>query len=209
MSAVPVTIVGVAYLTDVGVGGGPVIPPPGTPPGIWGGAPIPWPTPPIYYPPGIWGPNDPRPGWGLPGTPPGIWGGAPIPWPTPPIYYPPGIWGPTDPRPGWGLPGNQPGIWPGPGPLPYPEHPIAPGGPPPGIWGGAPVPVPTPPIHIPPPVDPPNVADGGRWVWHPVYGWVWYPVGGGGKPHPPQGPGELPPDQEPHPEHPIELPPAT
>jgi hypothetical protein len=42
--------------------------------------------------------------------------------------------------------GPPPGIWPGPG---YPAHPIAPGGPPPGIWG-PPGPWPTPPIFIPP-----------------------------------------------------------
>jgi len=30
-----------------------------------------------------------------------------------------------------------------------PTHPIAPGGPPPGYWGGAPLPVPTPPM-VPP-----------------------------------------------------------
>jgi hypothetical protein len=50
-----------------------------TPPGFWGGAPLPWPTPPIHYPP----------------PPPGIWPSPGV--PTPPIYYPPeglppGIW---------------------------------------------------------------------------------------------------------------------
>lgn len=64
-------------------------------------------------------------------------GGGPV--------VPPGIWGgsnegfPTHPiAPG----GPPPGIWPGPGPLPHPEHPIAPGGPPPK---------PAHPIELPPP----------------------------------------------------------
>jgi hypothetical protein len=33
----------------------------------------------------------------------------------------------------------------------FPTHPIAPGGPPLGIWGGAPLPTPTPPIYYPQP----------------------------------------------------------
>lgn len=66
-----VVLVGEASLTNVGVGGGPVIPPEGEkPPGIW---PSPGhPTHPIVpggRPPGFWGPTDPRPGWGLPEPP--------------------------------------------------------------------------------------------------------------------------------------------
>lgn len=96
---------------------------PSNPPGIWGGAGQPFPTPPIPIypggtpnPPGIWGPTDPFPGYGLPGAPPVI-SGPPGPWPTPPIHLPPplGIWGPTDPRPGWGLPPEGPGKPPGSG----------------------------------------------------------------------------------------------
>jgi hypothetical protein len=83
----PVTIIGEATITGLGVGGGPIYPPdggggqPGDPPGIWGGGNVPMPTPPIanvpgapgYRPPGdhIWGPTDPRP--------------------TPPIYIPPAV----------------------------------------------------------------------------------------------------------------------
>jgi hypothetical protein len=47
-----------------------------------------------------------------------------------------------------------------PGSQPHPSHPIAPGGRPPGIWGGPPLypdiggpgpqPIPTPPIYLPP-----------------------------------------------------------
>jgi hypothetical protein len=84
---------------------GPIIPP-GQPPGIWGGAPLPSPGHPL---------------------PPGIWGGAPLP-------QPPGIWpGPGYPSHPIAPGGQPPGIWPGPG---YPSHPIAPGGQPPGIWPG-------------------------------------------------------------------------
>lgn len=80
------------------------------------------PTHPIYYPPGIWGGgNEPFP------TPPIVIPPGSPGVPTHPIYYPPGIWGPTDPRPGYGLPGQ-----------------------PPGTWGGAGEPFPTPPIHLPP-----------------------------------------------------------
>jgi hypothetical protein len=132
MPVFDVSIVGKLYLPEVG--GGPIYPPgvdqPKPPLGIWGGAPIPWPTPPIYYPP----------------PPLGIWGGAPIPWPTPPIYYPPAapgaptfpIWGP----PGFNPPGAgyPPGIWAGPIviPTPPPTEPPAEGAKPPppeGGWG--------------------------------------------------------------------------
>ena len=81
-----VTLVGVASITGLGVGGGPI------------------------NPPGIWGPTDPRPGWGLPEQPPGIWGPTdprpshPIVIPKPPTDPPPT---PEEPKPppadgGWG-----------------------------------------------------------------------------------------------------------
>lgn len=85
----PVTIVGLAGLTDFTVGGGPVIPPPATqPPGT-----------PIHP---IWGP----PGFNPPGSgmPPGIWGGPVLPPLTPPTEPPPdpGAVKPPPPEGGWG-----------------------------------------------------------------------------------------------------------
>lgn len=75
----PVVIFGELSLYGLGVGGGPIIPPPnGQPPGIWGGGNEPFPTPPIHIPP-------------QPGQPPGIWGGGNQPFPTPPIFVPPNI----------------------------------------------------------------------------------------------------------------------
>lgn len=150
------------------------IAPGGPPPGIWGGANQPFPTPPIHIPPqapgsppGIWGPTDPRPGWGLPTPPssPGV--------PTHPIYYPPGIWGPTDPRPGWGLPGPQP-----------------PTGSPPGIWGGSNTPMPSPPIYIPPEGAEPPLGIWGPTDPRPGYGLP------GAQPKP-EHPIVLPPDLPP------------
>jgi hypothetical protein len=35
MAGVPVTIVGVAYYTDLSVGGGPIVPGPGGPQSVW------------------------------------------------------------------------------------------------------------------------------------------------------------------------------
>src|SRR5262245_43506944 len=70
---VETTFVGLAFLSDVGPGGGPAVPLPGQPPGMWGPN-DPRPTPPIYVPgqpPGMWGPGDPRP------TPPIAPGGPP------------------------------------------------------------------------------------------------------------------------------------
>src|SRR5215831_11142118 len=105
MPSVPVTIVGVlTYSGDADR-------PPGSPPlGIWGGAPLPVPTPPIYY----------------PGGPPplGIWGGGNVPYPTPPIYYPPlGTWG------GGNVPYPTPPIYfPPPSPPEKPPEPPASGG---------------------------------------------------------------------------------
>lgn len=97
------------------------------PPGTWGGAGEPFPTPPIYIPgdgtrPPLWiwgGSNEPFPGYGLPGMPPRPWGGANAPFPTPPIWLPPnpdlppvdppeppaGITGPVDA--GYALPPND------------------------------------------------------------------------------------------------------
>jgi hypothetical protein len=101
-----VTIVGEMYYSELGVGGGPIIPP-GSPPGIWGPT-DPRPTNPIAPggpPLGFWGgapppyvdiggpgaqphPSHPiAPG----GRPPGTWGGANEPFPTPPIFIPPGL----------------------------------------------------------------------------------------------------------------------
>lgn len=85
----PVTLIGEAIITGLGVGGGPM------PPGQGGGG----------DPPGIWGgPIDPYPDHGLPGKPPGIWGPT-DPRPTPPIVLPPeqvppGMKPPTAPAPG-------------------------------------------------------------------------------------------------------------
>lgn len=55
--------------------------------------------------------------------------------------------------------GDPPGIWPDPGPLPHPEHPIAPGGRPPSIWPspGRPAhPIVIPPPQVPPEYQPPS-----------------------------------------------------
>jgi hypothetical protein len=106
----PVVFIGEMYDPSLTIGGGPVMPP-AQPPGIWGGAPLPVPTPPIYYPPV---------------QPPGIWGGGNVPMPTPPIYLPPV------------LPGGPPVvIWPSPG---HPAHPIVLPPPPDPPEGGKPPP---------------------------------------------------------------------
>jgi hypothetical protein len=91
-----VTIFGQASIYGLGVGGGPIMPPSGQPPGIWGGAPIPVPTPPIYYPP-VYPvqPLPPQPGFPAhPIVPPGGYppeGGQPPGVPTFPIWGPPGV----------------------------------------------------------------------------------------------------------------------
>jgi len=77
----------------------------------------------------------------------------------------------SDLRPDQGLPpGQPPSIWPSPG---YPAHPIAPGGPPLGIWGGIAPPVPTHPWvppsgeTLPPPPD--EIANSYvAAVWNPT-----------------------------------------
>jgi hypothetical protein len=85
---------------------------------------------------------------------------------------------------------------------PYPSHPIAPGGPPLGFWGGVappyvdiggpgPQPRPEHPIYFPPPGQPPL----GFWGPPDMPPGYW----GGG-----MGPGVKP---QPRPEHPIVLPP--
>lgn len=115
-----------------------------------------------------------HPDQGLPQPPLGIWGGAP------PNYV--DIGGPG-PQPGPGRPThpiyNPPYPSQGPG---FPTHPIAPGGAPPGIWGGSGQPYPDAGFPGPQPGGPPG-----------IWGGPWQP------PHPSQGPG--------FPTNPIVLPP--
>lgn len=107
----PCVLIGEASLTGLGVGGGPMPPGEGQPPGIWGGGNEPFPTPPIHLP------------GGGGGRPPGIWGGGNEPFPTPPIYIPPNV--PPDMKPPEApAPGSPTTIVPG-------EHPVAPITPPP------------------------------------------------------------------------------
>jgi hypothetical protein len=167
MGSRQVTIQGVMTWEDAGA---PVFPthpiaPGGPPLGIWGGAPLPTPTPPIYYPPGVNVPVFPTHPIAPGGPPLGIWGGAPLPVPTPPIYYPPS---------GGGQP-PYPSTGPG-----FPTHPIAPGGPPPEVgW--------TPPGTLPS-----HPISGGGYVigWHPYFGYVVIPIGGA----PPPSSGGAPPE---------------
>lgn len=100
-----VVLIGEATLTGLQVGGGPMPPGGGSPPGIWGGGNVPMPTPPIANVPGA-------PGYNPPGKPPGIWGGPIDPYPGHPLPEPPGkppepiqppiewkvVWHPTE---GW------------------------------------------------------------------------------------------------------------
>jgi hypothetical protein len=82
--------------------------------------------------------------------------------------------------------GPPPGIWPDPG---YPAHPIAPGGPPPGIWPG-----PGYPAHpIAPGGPPPSIWPGPGYPAHPI-------APGGPPPGIWPGPG--------YPAHPIVIPPS-
>lgn len=105
----PVTLMGLASITGVGIGGGPIIPgAPDDPVHIWGGGNVPMPTPPIANVPGA-------PGYRPPGSPPGIWGGSNEPFPTPPIFIPPAVppslKPPEAPQPGdptTSVPGNWP-----------------------------------------------------------------------------------------------------
>jgi hypothetical protein len=108
--------------------------------------------------------------------------------------------GPVDPGFGVGSPGSPGGpggpggglgIWGGPFDPPRPTHPIAPGGRPPGIWGGPPLypdiggPGPQPPTGVPPGIWGPPQMPPGFW--------------GGG-----MGPGVQP---QPHPDHTLPKPP--
>jgi hypothetical protein len=207
-----VTIHGVMTWEDPYPSQGPGFPTPPIylPPPVWGGAPPPIPTHPIFYPPyPSQGPGFPTHPIAPGGPPLGIWGGAPI--------------GPNPPYPDQGLPGQPPGIWPSPGqpthpiynpPYPsqgpgFPTHPIAPGGPPPQIW---PSPgVPTHPIYYPPypsqgpgfPTHP--IAPGGPppGIWpspghpsHPIY-WPPFPSQGPGFPTHPIAPGGGAPPSQP------------
>lgn len=122
-----------------------------------------------------------------------------------------GVPGPVDP--GYGVPAPPPTVWPGPG---YPAHPIAPGGRPPGIWGGGNEGFPTPPIYHPGhpdhglPSQPPGIWPSPGHPAHPIapggrpphiWGGPWLPpyVDNSLPPAPP------PPDPNaPHPEHPIQ-----
>lgn len=79
----PVTIIGDAVLTGLGIGGGPIIPPPGMPPIDTGARP----EHPIYYPPGS------------------------LPHPEHPIYLPPNITPPVPPDPGTPKPPPPEGGW--------------------------------------------------------------------------------------------------
>jgi hypothetical protein len=109
--------------------------------------------------------------------------------PTPPIYYPPGIWPPGFPTHPIAPGGPPPGIWPGPG---YPAHPIAPGGPPPVIWPGPGYPA--PPIYYPPypsqpPFPTPPINIGGPPPWGiPLPPGIWPSPGYPAHPIAPGGP---------------------
>jgi hypothetical protein len=185
MAGVPVTIVGEAFVTGLGVGGGPA---PGGPfpshPIAPGG---PFPSHPIVIiPPGSIDPGPPL----LPAhpiyipiypshpiiIPPGSLGEGK---PEHPIYLPPGIWGPTDPFPTHPIVIPPDSVAPG-----VPSHPIVVPPPPLGIWGGANEPFPTPPIFLPP--DTPAEEREKLLVWH--IGWTartgWVVVATPGVPHP-------------------------
>jgi hypothetical protein len=75
--------------------------------------------------------------------------------------------------------GPPPGIWPSPG---WPSHPIAPGGSPPGYWGGIAPPYPSHPIA---PGGPPPV------IW-PGPGYPAHPIAPGGQPPGIWGGGNVP-----------------
>lgn len=161
---------GVLEVEAVGSGGG------GSPPGIWGGANEPFPTPPIVIPipPGAIQPDPP-----IPTHPIYI----PV-YPAHPIVIPPSAIAPGVPAHPIVLPPYVPAH-----PIVIPPDAIEPGVPahpiviplPPSIWPG----VPTHPIVLPPePGQPPGAGAGeGRWVYTMMYGWVWDP-GAGGKPQP-------------------------
>jgi hypothetical protein len=169
------SFVGVFYPHTVG--GGPIVPE--QPPGIWpspgvpthpiapGGGPSQgpgFPTPPIYIPvppPSAGGEHPEHPIY-IP-----VYPAHPIVIPMPPlggahpehpIAYPPLVWPPlpTHPiAPG----GPPPGVWPSPG---HPAHPIAPGGQPPSVW-----PSPGHPAHPIAPGGGPSQGPG--FPTHPIY----------------------------------------
>jgi hypothetical protein len=133
------------------------IAPGGPPPGFWGGVAPPYPD---IGGPG-WQPGPSHPIVIPPGPPPQVWPGPG--YPAHPIVIPPDAVSPGVPAHPIYLP---PVVWPGPG---YPAHPIAPGGPPPGFWGGGGVPMPTPPIYIPLPPGEELPPDGnGNSPTHPI-----------------------------------------
>lgn len=129
----------------------PIVLPPGSPPGIWGGANEPFPTPPIFIPPGfIDGVHPEHPIVIPPVRPPG--------YPAHPIVLPPEIW-PNPPE----------------GTAPHPEHPIV--IPPPPVFDpprpAHPIVLPDPPTGGEPP-KPPEVMKNWDVVsyWTPEGGWA-------------------------------------
>jgi hypothetical protein len=134
MAAVPITLQGVIYFSDMGVGGGPMpggpgtshpIAPGGQPPGIWPGVPgqgLPG------QPPGVWpSPGHPSHPIAPGGPPPGVWPGQPGHRPDQGLPQPPGMWPGQPPQPGQGLPGQPP----------QPDQGLPGGGAPPGyilVW---------------------------------------------------------------------------
>lgn len=135
----------------------------------------------------------------VPDAPPGGGGGQP---PDLGIWpTPPGGYFPSHPiAPG----GPPPGIWPSPG---HPAHPIAPGGPPPEIWPG-----PGRPEHpIAPGGPPPGIWPSPGFPAHPIAPGgpppgIWPTPPGGFFPSHPIAPGGPPPGIWPspgHPAHPI------
>ena len=112
-----VSLIGEAFLSDLHIGCGPILPPvlpPGpVDPGFGR------PTPPDM----IWG-GRPGPGGGGSWVPPGIWGGPIDPYPSHPIYYPP----PNQPVPPEVPPPGGPTtpVPPPPGSAGWPVQPIVP-----------------------------------------------------------------------------------
>jgi hypothetical protein len=120
-----VTLTGQASILGLGIGGGPIVPPPEPGEPVFPAHPI---VPPGGYPPeggqppGIWGPTDPRP------TPPIYWPG--FPGQPPSGGQPPGGGSPGEPTfPIWGPPGVE--LPPGSGYPPVAGHPLPPGETPP------------------------------------------------------------------------------
>ena len=170
MAGVPVMFTGELYYTNLSVGGGPIYPPAGKPPGIWGG-------PPMY--PDI-SPPQPQP---IPGWPPVIM--PPIYYPPTPPQKPPGIWGgppayvdigPPGPQP---VPGWPPVIMP---PIYLPPDDQPPSGPGDGLR-------PEHPIVIPPEPSPPNPGGTKALVIIPGVGSVWFYIQPPAKPVPVPPPG--------------------